>query len=1125
VLVLDAERMVGPLAFTACLVAGMLAAARHGGISLTVDAPRELGADASSADARVYTSEIRGRVHVWASSSELDPVLHVTNDRGDTLDDDDSGGGTTAFLALDVNPGDMLLLRVGANAREASGTVRLSVRELAETDATDAAVKASREALSELAAMQSDAKPEAFRERLARTVDELLRVPGAATSNAVHQALLSISDVAEAHVADAESLRIHRAVAGFYRACYPADGPQVLREELHLATALANSGHAAEALPLGFSIIAGLQHALPRGNVEVEFARGVTAQAYSSLGQLERARDMYRSIVDAFDRALPAEDIRRVDARSSLASVLYDLGSFEEARGLQESVLEEYKRRLPPEDPYTISAENNLAATLNALGDRQAALLLHRRVLEVRLRTLPEDHVEVAVARTSVAIGLVSIGDLAEAEDLAALALKGYAARFPEDHSEVEKARLDLAYVLDKRGEFARALPLLAKTLELHKEPLESAPLAFWRTQAELMVAREGVGDLEGARRAGESAVAIMSRFYSAGTPTILDQKNRIAGILARQGKAAEARELVLATALETQHFLADCASTMPARQAEAVESNWSPLVSDALSLLAEPALGASDRLNLEHAFALIESARGIGTTVMRCARALSANVNRDEIDAKRAAVREASARLSRLAADRGAASTLEDALRAKENAERAMRAAIANAAGGAASAPDVEAKSVAAALHEGEAAIGYWIYAHKTAPGTSEQRLLAMVVRRDGTLARVELGPLAAVESACANWRRVIANVGQTSRDETREIGESLRKLVIDPVRASAGPARRWIAALDGALHLVPLDALPDGDGCVGDHVAIVVRPVLWDLAHPSAPIAAGGAPVLLAIGGIDYDAGPSGPSDAHNATVPNDVARADASKSSAATGASTGPELARARLAALPETAQEVAAIRALFRDSHAEAARVEDLEGAAATKTALSSRAPRAFFLHLATHGFFAPSGAGAARGDALDEMSRGSRDWFSFEHELRGFAPMTLCGLALAGANARASDVSARGVITAEELGALDLERCELGVLSACDTNVGERVAGQGIASFQKALHAAGARTVVTSLWKVPDRAARDLMVAFYRNIWVEKMPKAEALWKAKRTLRDERAPLRDWAAWVLSGDAD
>lgn len=50
----------------------------------------------------------------------------------------------------------------------------------------------------------------------------------------------------------------------------------------------------------------------------------------------------------------------------------------------------------------------------------------------------------------------------------------------------------------------------------------------------------------------------------------------------------------------------------------------------------------------------------------------------------------------------------------------------------------------------------------------------------------------------------------------------------------------------------------------------------------------------------------------------------------------------------------------------------------------------------------------------------------------------------------------------GVMTADEILKLDLRGVELVVLSACDTNVGVRRAGQGIASLQQAVCAAGAR---------------------------------------------------------------
>ena len=89
-------------------------------------------------------------------------------------------------------------------------------------------------------------------------------------------------------------------------------------------------------------------------------------------------------------------------------------------------------------------------------------------------------------------------------------------------------------------------------------------------------------------------------------------------------------------------------------------------------------------------------------------------------------------------------------------------------------------------------------------------------------------------------------------------------------------------------------------------------------------------------------------------------------------------------------------------------------------------------------------------------------------------------------------------------------------------TACDTNAGERRAGQSVASLQRPLQMAGARSVITSLWKVPDAATKDLMLDFYRRIWVEKQPKDRALWEAQIALREKGAPIRDWAAGVLAG---
>jgi CHAT domain-containing protein len=94
--------------------------------------------------------------------------------------------------------------------------------------------------------------------------------------------------------------------------------------------------------------------------------------------------------------------------------------------------------------------------------------------------------------------------------------------------------------------------------------------------------------------------------------------------------------------------------------------------------------------------------------------------------------------------------------------------------------------------------------------------------------------------------------------------------------------------------------------------------------------------------------------------------------------------------------------------------------------------------------------------------------------------------------------------------------------QLLVLSACDTALGREAAGEGLLGLRYAAHAAGAASVIASLWQVPDRSAADLMTAFYNHyIHLHERP-AEALSAAMREqLRVTDDPSL-WAAFEISG---
>jgi hypothetical protein len=171
---------------------------------------------------------------------------------------------------------------------------------------------------------------------------------------------------------------------------------------------------------------------------------------------------------------------------------------------------------------------------------------------------------------------------------------------------------------------------------------------------------------------------------------------------------------------------------------------------------------------------------------------------------------------------------------------------------------------------------------------------------------------------------------------------------------------------------------------------------------------------------------------------------------------------------------------------------------LSGSQATRAAIMNQIQDTQFVHLATHGFWSTSISSTVTG--------------AFRSG----------GVALSLANSGSAD----SLLTSEDILHLNLSGVQLVTLSACNSGQGNATDGQGLMGFQTAFMAAGARSLLLSLWKVPDGATSAFMQEFYRGLWKSGLTKAEALRGAQNKLRanPDFADQRNWAAWVLLGEA-
>lgn len=130
-----------------------------------------------------------------------------------------------------------------------------------------------------------------------------------------------------------------------------------------------------------------------------------------------------------------------------------------------------------------------------------------------------------------------------------------------------------------------------------------------------------------------------------------------------------------------------------------------------------------------------------------------------------------------------------------------------------------------------------------------------------------------------------------------------------------------------------------------------------------------------------------------------------------------------------------------------------------------------------IHLSTHGFYLVG---------FDKYTEYFDKLLSYSIKDNS---MLLSGMLLADANStlKASNEKTPlndGIITAEEIAMLDLRNTELVVLSACETAIGVNLQ-EGFGGLVRAFKNAGVKSVLASLWKVPDDATANLMISFYK----------------------------------------
>lgn len=398
---------------------------------------------------------------------------------------------------------------------------------------------------------------------------------------------------------------------------------------------------------------------------------------------------------------------------------------------------------------------------------------------------------------------------------------------------------------------------------------------------------------------------------------------------------------------------------------------------------------------------------------------------------------------------------------------------------------------AIAAALESDEVLVD--LHAHveaRPAPAggfTVTERLLAFVQRPGAAPVLVDLGPLADVVAAVDVYLRAASRWTKPSPTAAATIGTAGRRLaalVWQPWSRYVPAGARVLVSADSVLALVPWACLPAERA----DTFLVEEHEFVQIANPGDVVARKPWPALRAdarlfvVGDLHYGAGAFAP---------------------------------------LPRTAGEIDSVARAFTAA-AEEAPVRLLRGDDATAERFGLEAAGATFVHVATHGWCkAPRNAPDFRQNWLGNGLFGRP-----QRRAAGADADEAAGIALSGACA--TDVRDPGCLGADALSRLDLSQCHLAVLSACETGLGTVSAGEGLLGLRRALRLAGARSSLTTVWRVEDAATARWMAAFYAALWTQGKPPAAALRAAQlamlAALRADggQACTGLWGGFVLEG---
>jgi CHAT domain-containing protein/tetratricopeptide (TPR) repeat protein len=869
--------------------------------------------------------------------------------------------------------------------------------------------------------------------------------------------------------------------------------------------------------------------------------------AYRRSGELDPAFQVAREAEAVLEELHGPEHLSLASPLNNQAVILSQLGDYTGSARIHRRALAIRENNLGPDHEWVAESANNLGNQLAYLGLFEESLELQERAARIFQKRLGEEHPRTLWTRMNLAITYMDMGDAEDASGILEEVLAGTLAVFGPENPQVWSSTETLAACRYDQGLFQEALDLYQQALGWREKSYGPDSYDCWDTHAQIGKCQIALGHLDQAVVSLERSLAILAQNLDEENVLLCESLHRLAHLHITRGDfqqaadlAAQSRDLCLRDLDKNHPLLAEAMSLYgqsmrglgrggeamkAALEAEQISRNHltatMPVLSEhrALHYAGSRIDGVGLALSLLDDGERGERVARVWDSLIRSRGQVLdhfADRNRSlggHAGPRVAALRDSSLALREMLANltlRGPGweevdvyqGLIRDLRRELTAAERELSVLRNDQTDREASA-QAGLTQIRQSLPAGAALLAF---ARQQYPDDSPEYLAFVLADEQADPIVFRLGAAATIDRAVAGWRsqvsvglsevagsekqRLAINRGfvKVARDpgkrieKYREIGNEVRGLIWDPLADALAGAEQVFIVADGSLHLLSFPSLPLGSGRFLVEEPAVLHLLTTEknlLSSSNSPDESGR---ILALGGVLYGE--------NEDSVPEQGVR-------------------HMEFTPLPEAGHEARMVADFWREAGWQA---EVLTGAMATEKAVKDALAGTRVLHLATHGFFLPEATGTEKDHSWDN-------------------PLSRSGLALAGANTWHQSTGAEdGILTAQEVAAMDLGSVQWAVLSACDTGLGQVAGrGEGVFGLRRAFALAGAHTVIMSLWAVQDEQTRHWMDHLYRARWQEGLSTAEAVREASLT---ELANRRDlglsdhpyyWAGFLAAGD--